>query len=135
MHGDVAQAGIAFERIEHLPAAHARQFQVEQDGIGVMKGGQFQPALAIARQHAFEIFFVGVVKQHFRKFGVIFDDQQDLVAFLDFVAVIVDRFGISRMRELEPSSRAERSAQQPVSPLMETGAVAGVVAAASPVGR
>jgi hypothetical protein len=86
--GDVAGVGVVFEGVEHLPAGHAGQVEVEDDGVGWVGLDQIEAGLAVGGEEALEALLVGVVVDYFGEAGVVLDDEQDAVARLGGVPVV-----------------------------------------------
>ena len=75
--------------IEHSPAAHIRQANIERDGVRFEVPGEGQGRTAAQGHQGFETLAACSFHQYFGKSGVILDDQQHGVAGLNVVAIVI----------------------------------------------
>ena len=87
-HGDVPQSDVALQPFQHAPAVDVGQVEIERDGVRLILPHQRQARRAQRRHQAFHSFVAGRFEQEPRKAFVVLDDQHDLVARLDVVAVV-----------------------------------------------
>ena len=96
VHRDVARAGVVLQPIEDVPAVKSRQVEIQRDRIGTMLAGHLQADVAAHRgQHA-EVVFAPEIHQDARKRMIVLDDEQDPVAGLDALAIVVERVVVDR---------------------------------------
>ena len=90
VHRDVARRRVVLEPIEHRPAVHDRQVDVEGDRVRLVVPRHRQADVAARRRQALEAFLVRHVQQDVRERQVVLDDQQDAIAVADRVAIVLD---------------------------------------------
>ena len=104
----MAGAGIVLQAIEHVPAVEARQIEVERDRIGTMLPRHLQADVAAHRGEDAEVVFAAEVHQDPRERVIVLDDQQDAVAGLDALAIVVERVVVDR--QISSAARARSTA-------------------------
>ena len=94
-HADrhVARGEVGLQALEHAPALHVGQEDVERHHRRLVLAHHGERARAGAAHHALEALLPRRVEQDAREAEVVLDDQEDLVAGLDVVAVVVGLVG------------------------------------------
>ena len=115
VHGDVPRARVALEALEQRPAVDDRQRHVEHDRVGPVLAGEREPAVAAERDEPLEAALARDPEQRAREVGVVLDDQDDPVAGVEPVAVVLDlaRARAAPGRPRSPRARSSSSAQAP----------------------
>ena len=103
LHGNVPGGGVELQIIQHGPAEHVRQEDIEGDGGGLKLPREGQGRGAAGGDDAFEPFLPRQAQQDPGIMRIVFDDQQGLVAGLDLLAVVGDDF-LARRRQYAPGS-------------------------------
>ena len=93
MHRDVPGGMVCLERVKDRPAVHAREPDVQNDGRWKVFLRQPETRLARGRGQGLEPFCVALVEEDFREIGIIFDNQDDPLAFMELLSVIGDGRG------------------------------------------
>ena len=88
--GNVARGRVELELVEHRPAEHVGQEDVERDGGGVELPGQGQAHRALGGDDALEALVARQAQQDAGVVRIVLDDEQHGVAVLDGVAVVLD---------------------------------------------
>ena len=82
LHGDVPRGRIELEVVEHGPAEHVGQEDVEGDGGRAVLAGQEQAPAARAGDDPLEALVAGQAQQDAGVMRIVLDDQQRQVALL-----------------------------------------------------
>ena len=90
LHRDVARGRVELELVEHRPAEHVGQEDIERDGRGVELPGQGQAQRALGGDDALEALVARQAEQDAGVVRIVLDDEQHGVALLDGVAVVLD---------------------------------------------
>ena len=90
VHRDVPRRRVVLEPIEHRPAVHDRQVDVEGDRVRLVVPRHRQADVAARRRQALESFLVRHVLQDVHERQVVLDDQHDAIAVADRVAIVLD---------------------------------------------
>ena len=85
-------ARIELQLIEHRPAEHVRQENIERDGRGVILPGEGNASSAFGGDDALEPLVARQAQGDAGVVRVVLDDEQHGVARLDVVAVVLDVF-------------------------------------------
>ena len=83
LHRDVACCGILLEMVEHGPAEHVGQGDIERDGGGMELAREGEGLGAAQCDEDLEALVAREVAEDARVVDVVFDDQQDGIAGLD----------------------------------------------------
>ena len=131
LHRDVARRRIELQVVEHRPAEHVGQEDVERDGGRQVLARQRQRRLAAVGDDALEALVAREAEQDARVVRVVVDDEQDVVASLDVVAVVGDGlFGFRHRQHRQRDRRGSLVASRSASPGQSSPAPAGVGRAA-----
>ena len=76
---DVPRLRIVLQPVEHRPAVHARQLDVERDGVGLVVAGHRQADVAAHRRQALEALLARHAIRMPTNEQVVLDDQDDPV--------------------------------------------------------
>ena len=90
LHRDVARGRVELELVEHGPAEHVGQEDIERDGRGAELPGQGKTDRALGGDDAFEALVARQTQQDAGVVRIVLDDQQHQVAVLDGIAVVLD---------------------------------------------
>ena len=90
LHRDVASAGVGLEVVEDGPAEHVGQEDVEGDGGGIELAREGEGFGSGHRAEDLEAFVMREVGDDAGVVGIVFDDEQDVVAKLEVLAVVLD---------------------------------------------
>ena len=90
LHRDVARGRVELELVEHRPAEHVGQENIERDGRGVELPGEGKAQRALGGDDALEALVARQAQEDARVVRVVLDDEQDGVALLDGVAIVLD---------------------------------------------
>ena len=88
LHRDVPRGGVQLELVEHRPAQHVGQEDIQRDGRRVILPRQRQRRRALGGDDALEADVARQPQQDAREVRVVFDDQQRQVAREDGFAVV-----------------------------------------------
>src|SRR5262249_8157630 len=88
----MSHVGILFQVIEDSPPKHIGKEHVERDCSRVKLAGQFKAIGAARRKKDFKTAVARQIAGETRKMRIIFNDQQDEIAGLYRIAIIVNRF-------------------------------------------
>ena len=132
---------MALEPVEHGPAVEHRQAHVEHDRVGQEFAGEREAGVASERDQALEAALARDLELGAREVGVVLDDQDDAVARLDRLAVVLDlardeqhrSSSAARRRCGSPAVAGERPAETASS--SSAGVAAGAVSRSAPAGR
>ena len=91
LHRDVAGGRVLLQMIQDRPAEHVGQQDIERDGGGVELAREGEGFGAAHGDQDLEALVAREIAENARIVQVIFDDQQDGVAWLKIVAVVLDR--------------------------------------------
>src|SRR5436189_5356264 len=80
---------VALQPLQHAPAFDVGQENIERDGVRVVFAGQRKRGSTERGYEALHPLLAGRIEQESGKTDVIFDNQQDLIARLNVVAVVV----------------------------------------------
>ena len=108
LHRDMPHRRILLELIQHRPAQHVGQEDVQRNGGRMELAGQYQRLGPAARHQGAKALSVGLLQQHPRIGGIVFHDEQNRIARLQTVAVVGDRV---RGALRQPHGREGRRAQ------------------------
>ena len=97
---DVPGGRILFQMIEHRPAQHVGQEDIQRYRCGMEFAGQGQGFCAIHRDQHLESRVARQIAQHPRVVRIIFDDQQDRIVGLQVLAVVGDLLDLQLRRRL-----------------------------------
>ena len=75
--------------VEHRPAVHHRQREVEHDRIRLVFVRQREAGVAAGRDDPLEAALARDVEHRAREVGLVLDDEDDAVAFLHVLAVVL----------------------------------------------
>ena len=92
LHRDVPRDRIELEVVQHGPAQHVGQEDVQRDGRGPELAGQRKALGARGGDDAFEALVARQAQQDARVMRIVLDDQQHGFAVDDVVAVVGDTF-------------------------------------------
>ena len=87
----VTRDGIELELIEHRPAEHVGQEDIERDGGGLVLTGERKRRRSAGTDDALETLVPRQTEQDARVVHVVLDDQEDGVAIRDNVPIVLDR--------------------------------------------
>ena len=90
VHGDVARRRMALQPVEHRPAVEHRQAHVEHDRVRPELAREREAGVAAERDEPLEAALARDLELGAGEVGVVLDDQDDAVALLDRLAVVVD---------------------------------------------
>ena len=90
VHRDVPRRRVALQPVEHRPAVHHRQAHVEHDRVRLELACEGEPGVAAQRDESLEAALACDLQLGAGEVGVVLDDQDDAVARLDRVAVVLD---------------------------------------------
>ena len=90
LHGNVARGRILLQMIEHGPAQHVGQEDIERDGGGMEFARQRKCFGAAQRDQNLESVVARQVAEHARVVRIVLDDQQDRIVRLQIVAVVLE---------------------------------------------
>ena len=90
VHRNVPRRGIVLQPIENRPAGHVGQGDIERDGAGVELAREGERGGAAQRDQRLDAAIVRQVDQDAGEGDVVLDDQQDRIAGVNQVAVVVD---------------------------------------------
>ena len=90
LHRDVTRYGIELELIEHRPAEHVGQEDVERDRRRLVLTGKRKRRRSAGTDDALETLVTRQAEQDARVVHVVLDDQKNRVAFLDDVPIVLD---------------------------------------------
>ena len=127
LHRNVARFGLELEVVQHGPAEHVGQKDIERDDRRSILAGKSQRFVAARRHESLEALVARQTQQHPRVVRIVLDDERGGIAGRDVVAVVRESVSsratgrIGKASEAAPSVCLER---------LPTGAVAG---AAGPV--
>ena len=83
--------GIVLQQIQHRPAVHVRQQQIQRDRVRRKLLHERQGRAGIRSDHALESALAGNVEQRGRKLEVVFDDHDHVITLPDPATVIAYR--------------------------------------------
>src|SRR5579862_4556702 len=90
LHGDVPCPRVPLQLVEHRPAKHVGQEDVERNGARQMGAGQGKGFAPAHGHDPFETAVARQIQEHPRVMRIVLDDEQHKVVGLDGVAVIGD---------------------------------------------
>ena len=90
VHRDVPRRRVALQPVEHRPAVQHRQAHVEHDRVRPELAREREPGVAAERDEPLEAALARDLQLGAGEVGVVLDDQDDAVARLDRVAVVLD---------------------------------------------
>ena len=95
VHGDVPRLRVLLQQVEHVPAIHARELDVQHDRIGLGLLGKRERRVRVHGDQSLETRFVHQIQKSRGECHVIFDDQNDPVTGADVPEVVPQhpRFG------------------------------------------
>ena len=108
LHRDVPRGRIELQVVEHGPAEHVRQEDIERDRRRQVLPRQQQRRLAAIGDDALEALVARQTEQHARVVRIVLDDQQHAVALADVVAIvgtISSAFATARTGSVDRSDR------------------------------
>ena len=86
----MARGRVELELVEHRPAEHVGEENIERDGHGMELPGERKAQRAFGGDDALEALVARQAQQDARVMRVVLDDEQDGVALLDVVAIVLD---------------------------------------------
>ena len=119
LHRDVARRRVELELVEHRPAEHVGQEDIERDGLGTELPGEGKARRAPGGHDALEALVARQAQEDARVVRIVLDDQQYGVALLDALAVVgdvlfaghrqdADRMGLRRIGRAAGDRRGAR---------------------------
>ena len=115
VHRDVPCIGMVLQVVEHRPAVHHGQLEVEHDRIGLELVRECEPRVASLRDDGLEATRAGDLENRACEIGVVLDDEHDPVTGLDHGAIVLDVSGQKQRRiEIELDGRAVRARRRRV---------------------
>ena len=92
LHRNVARGRILLQVVEHRPAQHVGQEDIERDGRGMELARQ-RPGLGAAHGHQhLEALVARQIAQNARIMRIVFDNQQHGISGLQIVAIVGNMF-------------------------------------------
>ena len=88
LHRDVPRGGIQFEIVQHRPAEHVGEEDVERDRGRPILFRQQQRRLSAVGDDALESLVARQAEEDARVMGIVVDDEQDVIAIVDVVAIV-----------------------------------------------
>ena len=88
--GDVARRGVVLEAVEHAPAVHVGQADVEGDRVRLHLAGEGEAVGTAGGDERLEPLVVGEVHQEAAEGRVVLDDQDHAVPRVDEGAIVAD---------------------------------------------
>src|SRR5207245_2374478 len=91
VHRDVPGNGIVLQQIQHRPAVHVRQQQIQRDRVRRELLHERQGRAGIRSDHPFESALARNVEERGCKLEVVFHDQDHIITLPDLATVIAYR--------------------------------------------
>jgi hypothetical protein len=88
LHWNVPRRGIQLQVVQHRPAQHVGQEHVERDRGRTILLGEQERRLAAVGHDPLEPLVASQSEQHPSVMGIVVDNQQDGVAFIDVLAIV-----------------------------------------------
>ena len=112
VYGDVPCVGVVLQMVQHRPAVHHRQLDVEHDRVGLELVRQREPRVAARGDDPLEAAGPRNLEHGAGEPGIVVDDQHDAVARFDRGAIVLDAGREEHRRveaEVDLAVRAGRS--------------------------
>ena len=90
VHRDVSRVRMVLEPIEHRPPVDPRQIDVERDRVGFVRVRDAETRVALERDESLESLIARHVEQDLGEVRVVLDDEDDAVAGIEDVAIVVE---------------------------------------------
>ena len=92
LHWNMSRCGIELQIVEHRPAQHIRQENIQGDGCRPELARQGESDVSALGHQALEAFVAGQAEQHPSVVWVVLHDEQGRVARLNALTVVGDEF-------------------------------------------